>query len=107
MEVRCSEGVATRTGPESCASGREARGEALTGERAGRPLSRERRLPGADAVPWAEGNTGGCASASIRPARRGLRPRHARTLLVWEPGDLQSGHRPERPTGPHREGEEP
>jgi len=57
-------------------------------------LSRESRIPGADAVPWAEGNTGGRASASACPARRGLRPRHARTLLVREPGDLPPGRRP-------------
>ena len=42
MQVRCSEGVAIHTGPESCASGREARGEALTGERIGQPSSRGR-----------------------------------------------------------------
>ena len=42
MQVRYGEGVATHTGPESCASGREVRGEALTGERIGQPLSRER-----------------------------------------------------------------
>jgi len=76
VEVDCSEGVATRTGPESCASDRQARGEALAGERAGRPSSRESPIPAADAVPWAEGSTAGCASASIRPARRGLRSRH-------------------------------
>ena len=42
MQVRHSEGIATHTGPESCASGREVRGEALTGERIGQPSSRER-----------------------------------------------------------------
>ena len=44
-------GLATHSGPESCVVAREGRGEALTGERAGRVLSRERRsLRGADAV---------------------------------------------------------
>jgi hypothetical protein len=42
VQVRCSEGVAIHTGPESCAPGREARGEALTGGRMGQPSSRER-----------------------------------------------------------------
>ena len=107
MKVRCSEGVAIHTGPESCVSGREARGEALTGVRAGRPLSRERTLPGADVVLRAEGNTDGRVSASVQPARRGLRPRHARTLLAREPGDLLPGQRPRGSAGPHREGEEP
>jgi len=35
-----------------------------------------------------EGNTDGHASASVHPTRRGRRPRHVRTLLVREPGDL-------------------
>ena len=51
-------GVATHAGPESCAVVREGGGEALTGERAGRVLSREMHAPwrelrvlrGADAV---------------------------------------------------------
>ena len=46
-----SGGLATHTGPESCAVGREAGGEALTGERAGRVFSRVRNsLRDADAV---------------------------------------------------------
>ena len=45
------EGPATHDGPESCAAAREGWGEALTGVRAGRVLSRERgTLRGADAV---------------------------------------------------------
>jgi len=44
-------GLAAHSGPESCVVAREGRGEALTGERAGRVLSRERNvLRGADAV---------------------------------------------------------
>jgi hypothetical protein len=52
MEVSYGEGVATHTGPESCAVDREVAGEALTGVRAGRVLSRENggQLRGADAV---------------------------------------------------------
>ena len=51
MRVSYGEGVATHTGPESCAAVPEDRGEALTGVRAGRVLSRERKmLRGADAV---------------------------------------------------------
>jgi hypothetical protein len=65
----------------------------LRGRRAlGPPLlsSRESDFSqGADAVSLVEGNTGGRASASVRPALRGLRPWHVRTLLVREPGDLQ------------------
>ena len=60
MQVPCDEGVAIHIGPESCAVAREGLGEALTGERIGQPLSRERNLiPGADAVVQTEGNTHG------------------------------------------------
>jgi len=93
--VPYGEGVAIHTGPESCVGRREASGEALTGVRVGRPLSRESvyEVQGADAVQAAEGNTVEGASASARPTLRGRRPRHARTLLVREPGDLPTGRR--------------
>ncbi len=56
VQVPYSEGVANHAGPESCAVHREVFGEALTGVRAGQPLSRERiSSPGADAVRFAEG----------------------------------------------------
>ena len=58
MRQSYGEGVANHTGPESCGVIREGDGEALTGGRAGRVLSREihaplreqRVLRGADAV---------------------------------------------------------
>src|SRR3989338_4086041 len=51
MKESHGEGVATHTGPESCAAVREGGGEALTGGGAGRVLSRERpTLRDADAV---------------------------------------------------------
>ena len=58
-------GVATHISPESCAVVREDGGEALTGERAGQPLSRERRVHSQVPTSWreAEGNTGCLASA--------------------------------------------
>ena len=89
MKAHCDEGVATHIGPEPCAGVREDVGEASAGEHIGQPLSREIVvIPGADAVYSSEGNTDGCAIASARPARRGRRPWHVRTLLVREPGDL-------------------
>ena len=107
MQVSASEGVATHTVPESCVAGCEARGEALTGVRAGQPLSRESNdLRDADAVMRAEGNTAGRVSASARPTRRGQRPWHVRTLLAREPRDLLPGPATVWP-GPHREGDEP
>jgi hypothetical protein len=51
MKESYVEGLATHSGPESCVAVREDSGEALTGVRAGRVLSRERNcLRGADAV---------------------------------------------------------
>jgi hypothetical protein len=51
MQESYGEGVATHTGPESCVALRKDRHEALTGGRAGRVLSRERKLlRDADAV---------------------------------------------------------
>ena len=52
MKVPHGEVVANHTDPESCPKVRKDRSEALTGEGAGRVLSREIRLPlrGADAV---------------------------------------------------------
>jgi len=51
MKESYGEGVATHTGPESCADARKSGREALTGEGAGRVLSRERTsLRDADAV---------------------------------------------------------
>jgi hypothetical protein len=89
VKVHCNEGVAIHIGPESCAGGREAVREALTGERVGQPLNREND---ASRVPtfflYAEGNMSRRDSARAGSARRGLRPWHARTLLAREPGGL-------------------
>jgi hypothetical protein len=45
MKESYGEGVANHTGPESCIVVREGEDEALTGERAGQPLSRENGEP--------------------------------------------------------------
>lgn len=50
MKESYIEGVATHDDPESCAPAREGMGEALTGARAGRVLSREMQFRDADAV---------------------------------------------------------
>jgi hypothetical protein len=108
VRVHCDEGVAIRIGPEPCAGAREGTGEASVGECIGQPLSRERHMiPGADAVEWAEGNTYGRDSASVRMARRGRRPWHVQTLLVS--GNREISRSTARPmaAGPRREGEEP
>ena len=96
MKVHYGEGVATHTGPESCALRREASREALTGVCVGQVVSGESNVVrGADAVVAAEGNRGGCDSARIRTTPRRLGPWHAHTPPAREPGELR--HRPARP----------
>ena len=103
MKVHYGEGVATHTGPESCALRREASREALTGVCVGQVVSGESNVVrGADAVVAAEGNRGGSVSARTRTTR-----------VVWEPGmhiRLLHGNRESSVTalrgrfaGPHRE----
>jgi|SRR5271166_2911029 len=67
MKEPYGEGLASHTGSESCVwNSRKAAREALTGAQVGRVLSREMyRNQSADAVALAEGNTGGCETASI------------------------------------------
>ena len=68
MQVHCDEGVATRIGPKPCAGIREDVSEASAGERAGQPLSRDRKLiPGADTVCVVEGKMSKSANASAWP----------------------------------------
>ena len=94
MQVHYDEEVANHIGPEPCAGIREDVGEASAGERAGQPLSRDRKLiPGADAVCVVEGNMSKGANASTWATRRGRRTWHARMLLGREPGDPTSDHR--------------
>jgi hypothetical protein len=51
VKVLYDEDLASHIGPESCGAAREDRVEALTGERAGRPLSRDSQIQrGADVV---------------------------------------------------------
>ena len=89
VQVHYDEGVAIHIGPEPCAGIREGVGEASAGERAGQPLSRDRKLIlGADAVCVAEGNMSKSANASTWATWRGRRTWHARTLPVREPGGL-------------------
>ena len=81
MQVHYDEGIANHIGPEPCAGIREDAGEASAGERAGQPLSRDRKvIPGADAVCVAEGNMSKSANASAWATRRGRRTWHARSM---------------------------
>ena len=82
MQVHCDEGVAIHIGPESCAGGREAVREALTGGRTGQPSSRESRYPGCRRRLGYGRQHGRGRYASPRTTRRGRRPWHVRTLFV-------------------------
>ena len=108
MKVLNSEGIASHAGPESCVAHREVRDEALTGEPAGQPSSRENTPT--IGVPtlslYAEGNTDRRDSASACSTLRGLRPWHVGTLFAGEPGDLLLGRLSYFQSGPHREDEE-
>src|SRR6266545_7122145 len=80
VQVHHDEGIAIHIDPESCAAAREGNSEALTGERAGQPSSRESTLfPGADVVPLTEGNTDGRDIAS------------AQTTTAAEPVERRAG----------------
>jgi hypothetical protein len=71
-------GQANHIGPESCASRREAWGEALTGASVGQVSSRERLMfRDADVFSVTEGSTAGRVIASASSVPRGLRPWHA------------------------------
>lgn len=89
MEVSYSEGVAIHTGPESCVVVREGRREALTGEGAGRVLSRER-----DDRPGRRRSSRMRKATSDTPLSQGAfesravgDPVHARKHLARNPGD--------------------
>ena len=93
MRVPDSEGVANHTVPESCAWCREAVREALTGVRAGQPLSHESHfIRGADAVIEAEGNTDRGAKASTCPTPRGLRISWPLLLVLLLGAAAVTGH---------------
>ena len=91
VKVHYDEGVAIHIDPESCAGGREAVREALTGARTGQPSSRERSSSGCRRRPDDGRQHGQARYASGWTIRRGRRTWHVRTLLVREPGDLPFG----------------
>ena len=93
MKESYVEGLAAHSGPESCVAVRKGRGEALTGVRAGRVLSRERPpLRGADAV----GEGGRPHSARrYREMRRG--PARSETPCMHERASFRNREIPRMP----------
>jgi hypothetical protein len=90
VRVHHDEDLASHIGPEPCADVCEEVGEASVGECTGQPLSRERKVSSGCRR---RGNCGRLhsrrVSASALLTARGRRTWTVRTLLVWEPGDLQ------------------
>ena len=88
MKVRHRKGLANHPGPESCDGAREGVVEALTGESAGQPLSREIRQSGAPTLlSEAEGNTdeGATREPSEGPTRsKTLSMRRSSLYRNWE-----------------------
>lgn len=76
MQESYGEGLATHAVPESCAVGREAGGEALTGGSVSRAIEpRNGKLPGACVVRSCVGHARWFALARPSSTWRGLRPR--------------------------------
>jgi|SRR5664279_6274005 len=74
------EGVAIHDGPESCVGVREGDGEALTGVRAGQPLSREITASGCRRRPMRRKAT---SSAALVSASRSVDPARSENLCMY------------------------
>ena len=97
MRESYREGLASHSGPESCAVSREGGSEALTGERAGQPLSRENMLVrGADVLV-----RGGRQHRVRRKRETCSVPARSKNLCML--GSTSGGNR-EIPWSPRREG---
>lgn len=85
MEVRHRKGLANHPGPESCGGAREGVVEALTGECAGQPLSREITDSGAPTLlSEAEGHIGGALPRVPGEPHAVEDPEHAQKLSEQE-----------------------
>jgi len=92
MKESYVEGLAAHDGPESCVGVREGVGEALTGVRAGRVLSRESDFP-----PGCrrrrrrrKATSGASPTRDAQEPRAVVDPEHVRKRLAREPGDPMS-----------------
>ena len=92
MQVRCGEGLAIHTDPESCAVTREGFGEALTGGRTGGVSSGVSFVVrGADVVVVGRRQQGEVRyRKDFNHPASSLDPQHVHTSPVREPGDLRS-----------------
>jgi hypothetical protein len=94
MKESYGEGLASRTGPESCVDSRKAEHEALTGAHAGGVLSREiLRNQSADAV-----STGGKQHRGIRQRENHSDSARSETPACMETPRPRTGRPCQRPT---------
>lgn len=93
MKELHAEGLATHSDPESCVGVREDVGEALTGARIGRVLSRENAGPGCrhGNIRW-KATRRGALTQVLRRSRAVGDPSHVRNLFAREPGDPMAIH---------------
>jgi hypothetical protein len=95
MKVRYRKGIANHPDPESCGGVREGVIEALTGESAGQPLSREIRQSGTPTLlSEAEGHTdeGATRESSEGPTRsKTLSMRRSSLYRNWEISSVPAG----------------
>jgi len=89
MKESYGKGLAAHNGPESCGDAREGIVEALTGVRAGRVFSRERKLPpGCRRRKEVRKAKSSASLSQDAPESRAVRdPVHAWKHLAREPGD--------------------
>jgi hypothetical protein len=94
MKESYGEGRATHTGPESCAADGNAGGEALTGELAGRVLSREIHAPGRELWALRGADAVEVSGRPYRPRRqRETRQDPARSETPSTQGSASHGNR--------------
>lgn len=87
MEVQYRKEMANHFGPEACVTRREVWGEALTGNPAGQPLSREINIPGCRrGSSHRKAIWGKATIASHAPIPRGRRPCACREASCTEAG---------------------
>ena len=103
MKESYGEGPATHTGPESCAADGNAGGEALTGELAGRVLSREIHAPGRELWALRGADAVEVSGRPYRPRRqRETRQDPARSETPSTQGSASHGNREiRRLSAPH------
>src|SRR5207253_7609232 len=93
MQEPHKKGVANQLGPESCAEGRKAVGEALTGEHAGQPLSSEITTSACRPCPD-RGKATTRAALSEQPTNAA----ESKTLCMRESSRRENRETPEIPT---------